>query len=220
MGQAIAGGENGRAEVVLNQVQQLHRRAVALTRNRADAEDLLQDTLERALRALPRLRPDSNVGAWLNTLMNHRFIDAWRSRRRTRPLDAAEHVPAPQPEEARPWLEITEAEIKRGIDDLPVSAADILHLRYYRRLSYAEIARRLGITCDTVGTRLFRARRRLQQILVVRCLQPPAVTPLHARVRRRRGGAGARPAGALRLGVMGPPTVIKVAARTAAAAGV
>jgi RNA polymerase sigma-70 factor (ECF subfamily) len=122
-------------------------------------------------------------------MLNNRFIDAWRSNRRYRPLEAAENVAAPEPEKPRPWLEITEAEMKRGIDELPVSAADILRLRYYRRLSYAEIGRRLGITGDTVGTRLFRARRRLQRILTARCLQPPPITPVPARKRRRRAGA-------------------------------
>jgi RNA polymerase sigma-70 factor (ECF subfamily) len=187
MGHEIQGGRDVRAQAVLSQIQHLHRHAAALARNRADAEDLVQDTLERALRALPRLRPDSNVGAWLNTLMNHRFIDAWRSNRRTRPLETADNIAAPEPELPRPWLEISDAEIKRGIDALPVSAADILRLRYYRRLSYAEIGRRLGITGDTVGTRLFRARRRLQLILTDRCLQPtPVITPLRARPLRRR----------------------------------
>ena len=183
------GEADGAAELVLSQIHRLRRRAGVLTRNEADAEDLLQDTLERALRALPRLRPDSNLGAWLNTMMNHRFIDTWRSGRHTRPLEAAQNVPAPEPERPPAWTEITEGEIKRGIDELPPASSDILRLRYYRRLSYAELARRLGITGDTVGTRLFRARRRLKRILIARSLEAPSsITPLDAR--RRRGRAG------------------------------
>ncbi|HET6149662.1 MAG TPA: RNA polymerase sigma factor [Polyangia bacterium] len=218
MGPQTRGEADGAAVLVLNQIQQLRRRAGALTRNQADAEDLLQDTLERALRALPRLRPESNLGAWLNTMMNHRFIDSWRSGRHTRPLEAAENIAAAEPEPPPPWLEITEAQIKRGIDDLPVSSADILRLRYYRRLSYAEIARRLGITGDTVGTRLFRARRRLKRILIARYLRPtPLITPLHARRPRRRAGAASL-AEALRLDSARAKTVIRVAAPAAAAA--
>ena len=210
------GEADGAAELVLNQIQQLRRRAGALTRNQPMPMTCCK-TLERALRALSRLRPESNLGAWLSTMMNHRYIDSWRCGRHTRLLEAAQNVPTPEPERPPPWLEITEAEIKRGIDALPLSSAYILRLRYYRRLSYADIARRLGITGDTVGTRLFRARRRLKRVLMARYLRPaPSVTPLHAG--RRRGRAGAALAEALRLDVARAKTVIRVPA--AAAAGV
>lgn len=181
-----SGGDVRATAAVLERIEYLRRRSLALARNQTDAEDLLQDTLERALRALPSLRRDSNVGAWLNTLMNHRFIDAWRMNRHIVPLDAAEEVAAREVEAPPCWAEISQAEIKRGIDELPVSVADILRLRYYRRLSYAEIARRLGTSCDTVGSRLFRARRRLQAILTTRYLQPQtaSITPLPVRGRR------------------------------------
>lgn len=153
------------AETILAQLPHLLRRALSLTRSRADAEDLLQDTLERALRALPRLRPGSSVVSWLNTLMSHRFIDGWRSRKHTRSLEAAAHVAAPVSELPPPWLDISEREIKEGIEKLSACSATILRLRYFHRLSYAEISRRLGLSLDTVGTRLFRARRRLKVIL-------------------------------------------------------
>jgi RNA polymerase sigma-70 factor (ECF subfamily) len=158
-----------KAEAVLAHLPHLQRRALSLTRVRADAEDLVQDTLERALRALPRLRAGSALGPWLNTLMNNRFIDGWRSRRHTRSLESAVHVPAPVPELPPPWLDISDREIKEGIERLSARSATILRLRYVHRLPYAEISRRLGLSLDTVGTRLFRARRRLKVILSARC---------------------------------------------------
>lgn len=157
------------AETVLAHLPHLERRAYSLTRTRADAEDLIQDTLERALRALPRLRPGSAMVSWLNTLMNNRFIDGWRSRRHNRSLEAAVHVAAPVWEPPPAWLDITEREIRDGIEQLSACSATILRLRYFHRLPYAEISRRLGVSLDTVGTRLFRARRRLKMILSARC---------------------------------------------------
>ncbi len=169
MGRDTSENSKVTAETVLAQLPHLERRALSLTRARADAEDLLQDTLERALRALPRLRPGSSVVSWLNTLMNNRFIDGWRSRRHNRSLDAAVHVAAPVPELPPAWLDISEREIRDGIEKLSACSATILRLRYFHRLPYAEISRRLGVSLDTVGTRLFRARRRLKVILNARC---------------------------------------------------
>ena len=156
---------NVTGQIVLAQIPHLRRRAFSLARRHADAEDLLQDTLERALRALPRLRTGSNLVSWLNTLMNHRFIDGWRSRKHDRPLEAAVHVAVPAQEPPPGWLDISDREIREGIERLPDLSATILRLRYSHRLPYAEISRRLGISLDTVGTRLFRARRSLKAIL-------------------------------------------------------
>ena len=198
MGYETSEGMSVMAKEVLRQTQHLRRRALALTRNQADADDLVQDTLERALRAVPQLRPGSNVTAWLNTLMSHRFIDGWRVARRMRPLDAAVQVPAPEREAPPPWSQITPAEIDASIDELPATTARLVRYRYYQGMSYDDISRRLGVTVDTVGTRLFRARRRLQVILAARYLQPlsTTITPLPAR--RWRSSAGASRPGACR----------------------
>jgi RNA polymerase sigma-70 factor, ECF subfamily len=181
-------GDEDAAARILAHTRCLQRRAAALTRNRAEAEDLVQDTLERAFKALPRLRPGSNIPAWLNTLMDHRFIDAWRCHRRYAPLDAAENLAAPAAEPAPRWLQLSEGDVFRAMEQLPISDAHVLRLRYEHRLCYAEIARRLAITVDTVGTRLFRARRRLQQVLTARHLQPAVstITPLPLPSERRR----------------------------------
>ena len=185
------------AEAVSSHITQLRRRALALARNQADAEDLLQDTLERALRALPGLRPDSNVGGWLSTLMNHRFIDRWRMERRHRPLEAAEHVAIAEPDLKPSWWDLTPAEIEAAMAKLPRASANLLHMRYQRRLPYSEIARRLGTNCDTVGSRLFRARQRLKEILIAQ--NPRAagatITPIHAKQAGRVRGERASVAG-------------------------
>jgi RNA polymerase sigma-70 factor (ECF subfamily) len=174
MGHDIGNKADCDQAAVLNEIRHLRYRALALARNRADADDLVQDTLERALRALPGLRPGSRMGAWMGTMMNHRFIDGWRRARNIQPLETADNVVAPDPDPPQPWLDLTEAEIARGMQDLPLHCAEILRLRYTSGLSYPQIARRLGISNETVGTRLFRARRRLRRILIARYLAPHA----------------------------------------------
>src|SRR5262245_26267401 len=69
---------NADTREIVNSLPRLEWRARRLAGDRAAAADLVQDTLEKALRALPRLRPGSNVGAWLDRLLSNTFIDGWR----------------------------------------------------------------------------------------------------------------------------------------------
>ena len=156
-------------QVVLH-MRFLRRRAYALAQNHADAEDLVQATLERGLRALPRLHANSNIRAWLNTSLTNLFIDHWRTGKHCRSLEAANDVPVREVEPSPAWLDLTLAEIDAGIEDLPPAFATILRLRYHDRLPYTEIAHRLDTTLDTVGTRLHRARGRLRTVLIRRFL--------------------------------------------------
>lgn len=171
------GGDlKARREEVLAHLPRLERYARVLLRGHADAADLVQDTMERALRALPSLRPSSNLTAWLNTLLNHRFID-WTRRADRRVLPLAEHEPLAPPDEPgeapAPWLDIEAHQVRAAIDRLPAGSATILRMRVVSRMSYRQISRRLGISCDTVGTRLLRARRRLRQVLIAEVLDRP-----------------------------------------------
>jgi RNA polymerase sigma-70 factor (ECF subfamily) len=161
---------------ILRHLPRLEQRARTLAQSRADAADLVQDTLEKALRAWPRLRPGSNVGAWLETLLSHAFIDGWRWARRRSGMIGVGSVDIPEPEkETSPrWLDITDVEVRAAIDRLPPMFATVFRLHCYGRLPYAEIARRLDIPCSTVGTRLRRARERLRHILTNDVLNRPS----------------------------------------------
>jgi RNA polymerase sigma-70 factor (ECF subfamily) len=166
------GGIRSNTRSVLEHIPYLRRRARALARDRADVDDLVQDTLERALRSLPQLRPGSNIEAWLNTLMRHLFIDRRRVDKRTCAFGTLEELPSPGSEQRPAWFELCEADVHWGIAELPSAASMILSLRLIGRMSYSDIALHLGTSCGTVGTRLLRARRRLQRVLMARHLQP------------------------------------------------
>ena len=133
-----------------------------------DPEDLVQDTLERALRHFDRLRHSSEPArrAWLCTTLQRRFVDHFR-RQRTESVEGPnlERVRAPvlvrEPREWSPWEHITEVELQDAISRLrqPLRAAFELHLAGLR---YKVIAERLGSTSGTVGFWLHEARRELR----------------------------------------------------------
>src|ERR1700722_13555970 len=74
------------AEAAIQHLDGLYRYALSLTRNRDDAEDLVQDTYVRALPALHRLRRDSNMKSWLLTILRNNYFNQLRKRNATRRL--------------------------------------------------------------------------------------------------------------------------------------
>lgn len=142
--------------------------ALRLTGSPSDAQDLVQDTLEKALLAWHRLRPDTNTCAWLSAILNNLFIDRCRHAK-VRPTaveleGAAQQVSSAPPEPQPPWLRLGEGDVRAALmhvqDDF--RAVFALHLE---GLSYQQIADRLGIPRVTVGTRLLRARKELRGLL-------------------------------------------------------
>ena len=184
----------------------LLRRGRRLVGTEADARDLVQETLERALRTFHAFRPGTAVWAWLRTIMNSVWIDGWRRRQAAAKicgLPSVELVAAPEPEPASA-IEGAEEEILARLPDaierLPPIFREVLELRLQANRSYGEIADRLGIPARTVGTRILRARRQLRAILEnemeqLRELPSSARAPRAARPARSQAGAVAtRPA--------------------------
>lgn len=138
-----------------------------LCRDRFDADDLVQDVLERALKGLPRLPSGANVRSWLARIMHNRFIDLVR-RRDTQPGmesyedDQAAEAPASMPA----WERITIEDVQARILELSPELREVYECHAVLNLSYTEAAARLSIPTGTVGTRLLRARRRLRELLL------------------------------------------------------
>jgi RNA polymerase sigma-70 factor (ECF subfamily) len=178
----------------------LHQRALFLAQDRTAAEDLLQETLERALQSRERFRDGSNLRAWVFSIMRNLFIDGRRRRAiRARleqkafwlgelepPAREAERddeqryvecgridVGAWDPGAVTPLDLITTADVDAAVAMLPAPQREIFMLAYGARLSYREIATKLGIPPSTTGTRLLRVRakvrRRLQHVYDERC---------------------------------------------------
>lgn len=146
---------------ILAEIPRLRRYARALTGNDTDADDLLQDTLERALGKWLLWRP-GNLRAWLLTMMHHVFLNQLRSRPALVTLDDdASAIPVrPQQQD-----ELEVRDLDRALGCLPPDQREVLLLVGLEELSYTDTARILGIPQGTVMSRLSRAREKLRAIL-------------------------------------------------------
>src|SRR5262245_37765963 len=116
-----------------------------LCRNQHDACDLVQDVFERALKKHATLRPDSNVRAWLITILHNLHIDRCRQRLRAPQAVAVEpeDLPAPVAEPSRAWHALGTAEVRAALGALPAEQRRVYELHLDGR-SYRDIAAALG----------------------------------------------------------------------------
>ena len=151
----------------------LYRVALRLTGNPSDADDLVQETMLKAYRGWHQFTPGTNAKGWLLTILRHAFINEYRRRTRrpeTIDLDAIEpysvfeEVQEEDPQGAF-FDRIVDDEVLRAIDELPEQFREAVVLSDVEGLPYEEIARILEVPVGTVKSRLFRARRLLQQKL-------------------------------------------------------
>ena len=151
----------------------LYRVALRLTGNAAEADDLVQETMLKAYRAWHQFERGTNAKGWLLTILRHAFINEYRRRTRhpeTVDIDAIEpfsvfqEVQDDDPQGTF-FDRIVDDEVLRAIDTLPEQFRETVVLSDVEGLSYEEIARVLGVPVGTVKSRLFRARRLLQQKL-------------------------------------------------------
>ena len=153
----------------------LYGYAIVLSHNSAEAEDLVQETCLRALRAIGGLRADGSVKGWLFKILRNIWLNQLRQRR-TAPelieLDADENG-AYEPADAAqdPYSayanRVERENVRAAIQQLPQEFREIVLLREYEELSYEEIASLLNCPLGTVMSRLARARSRLRDLLMV-----------------------------------------------------
>ena len=144
----------------------LYGTAYLMTRDRALAEDLVQDTFLHAWRGIPSLRSVGSVKAWLVRILVRHVLDQRRQRVPEAPLVG--EVPAmadTHDVEAAVLREEERQRIREALAALPEEQRQAVLLRYYARLTVPEIARALGWREGTVKSRLYRALERLRQAL-------------------------------------------------------
>ncbi|WP_213804242.1 sigma-70 family RNA polymerase sigma factor [Granulicella sp. dw_53] len=151
----------------------LYGYAMVLTRNRSEAEDLVQETCVRAIRAMKYLRADSNVKSWMLTILRNIWLNQLR-KQRTAPnlieMDADEITAnvVVEPSKGPHALYVSKLEseqVREAIRKLPVDFREVILLREYEELSYQEIAGVLNCPVGTVMSRLARARSKLRTLL-------------------------------------------------------
>jgi RNA polymerase sigma-70 factor (ECF subfamily) len=151
------------SSAILAEIPRLRRYARALLGDRAAADDLVQDTLERAWSRLHQWRAGSDMRAWLFGIMHNLRIDQLRRPRlSTLSIDADEFELPTRPTQADA-LELRDLESALG--HLADEQREILLLVALEEMSYADIAATLGIPIGTVMSRLSRGRERLRLIM-------------------------------------------------------
>lgn len=162
----------------LDFLDSLYGTALRLTRNADRAQDLVQDTFLKAIRARGRFAAGTNLKAWLYTILHN----TWRNRQRDgarsrvdfdseaveRAADGAGLGSAGQVENPETLLmrEAIDADLRAALDALPEAYREVVWLRDVDELSYQEIAGVVGVPIGTVMSRLSRGRKQLYAGLV------------------------------------------------------
>src|SRR5262247_4067068 len=183
-------GPDSFSDEVLQHLEPLYGTALRLTRNQADAEDLVQDTMVKALRFEDRFQRGTNLKAWLYTILHN----TWRNRRRDASREAVE-VDSERVEQAATQLggpaeadtperilmrATLDADLQAALDSLPEAFREAVWLRDVEEFSYAEMAEMLSVPIGTVMSRISRGRRMLYEKL-----SPAAPVPAEAAGGRR-----------------------------------
>jgi RNA polymerase sigma-70 factor (ECF subfamily) len=154
------------ADTLIAQLPMLRRYAIGLTGNRAQADDLVQDSIERALRQSTQLREFSRAGGWLRRIAYNTYIDELR-RRKSKGKEEDIALLADRVELSLPAFDGTSSvgELAKAMARLTIEHREILLLVSVEDLNYREISEELGIPVGTVMSRLARARENLRIIL-------------------------------------------------------
>jgi RNA polymerase sigma-70 factor (ECF subfamily) len=154
----------------------LYNAALRLTHNRAEAEDIVQETFLRAFRGFAGFTPGTNCRAWLFTILRNIFLNRCRIDGREIPEANAEKL---EPMEGGPpglgwrienpeeelFQSVLHGDVERALKDLPLPFREAVILADLEGLSYREIADVLGCPIGTVMSRLSRGRGLLRRML-------------------------------------------------------
>lgn len=171
----VPGAESRRnfGEEAIQHLDTLYRAALRLARDPVEAEDLVQDTYQRALRYQHSYQPGTNMKAWLFAIMRNLFWDRFKGGRpEDVSLDGDGEVslydtlsdPTALPE-AEVLDRIAAEEVVRAVESLPELHREVVLLVDVEGFSYREAAEVMGVPIGTVMSRLHRARRQLQRSL-------------------------------------------------------
>ena len=147
---------------LIEHLPRLRRYARALTGDVIRADDLVQDTLERALVKLDLWQPGTDLRAWLFTLMHNLFLNQIRS---YRPPESALDDALDIPVSGGQMEALGARDIHAALARLPPPQREVMLLIGLEQFGYAEAAQVLGVPVGTVMSRLSRARERMRQML-------------------------------------------------------
>ncbi len=150
-------------DFMVAEIPALQRYGQALAGTRASAEDLVQDTLERAIHKFHLYQQGTNLRLWLFTIMRNLFRDQYRRQRKSREIAseighaAADSAPPDQLDR------LINAEMLAELNGLKKEYRDVLMMVGDQGLSYDQAAEAAGVPLGTIRSRLFRARTLLAE---------------------------------------------------------
>jgi RNA polymerase sigma-70 factor (ECF subfamily) len=177
---------------VLPFLDQLYSAALRMTRNPADAEDLVQETFAKAFASFHQFKEGTNLKAWLYRILTNTFINSYRARKRRpeqtdiddvedlylyRRLGGLEAASVGRSAEEEVLEHFTESDVKEAVEALPEQFRLAVLLADVEGFSYKEIADILDIPIGTVMSRLHRGRKALQKTLHEFGMERGLVTP-------------------------------------------
>lgn len=151
------------SSAILAEIPRLRRYARAMLGDRAAADDLVQDTLERAWSRLHQWRAGSDMRAWLFGIMHNLRVD--QLRRPRLPTHSIDEDDFDVPTRATQNDELELRDLASALGHLPDEQREALLLVALEEMSYADIAATLGVPIGTVMSRLSRGRERLRAIM-------------------------------------------------------
>src|SRR3974390_1674691 len=168
-------------ELTMEHMPALYTAALRMSRNPADAEDLVQETFLKAYRSFDRFEEGTNLKAWLYKILTNTFINSYRAAKRRpekadvedvedlylyRRLGALRDGDAGRSAEEEVLERITDDEVKQAIESLPEAFRIAVLLADVEGFSYKEIADITDVPIGTVMSRIHRGRRALQKALM------------------------------------------------------